>query len=97
MHSGSGGEDLNANVHCFSVIGLSTDEQAQTVRTFAEKNQINYPLLMADEQVRLDYGNITALPTTFLIDKQGVVRYTHLGTPPDMLVFQKQVEELLGE
>ncbi|MCC7263094.1 MAG: redoxin domain-containing protein [Candidatus Latescibacteria bacterium] len=81
----------------FSVIGLSTDEQAQTVRTFAEKNQINYPLLMADEKVRVEYGNITALPTTFLIDKQGVVRYTHLGTPPDMLVFQKQVEELLGE
>ncbi len=81
----------------FSVIGLSTDEQAQTVRAFAEENQINFPLLMADEQVRRDYGNITALPTTFLIDKQGVVRYTHLGTPPDMLVFQKEVEELLGE
>jgi peroxiredoxin/outer membrane lipoprotein-sorting protein len=81
----------------FSVIGLSTDEKAQTVRQFAEKNRINFPLLMADAVVRHDYGDISALPTTFVIDRKGVVRYTHLGTPEDLLLFQKQVEELLGE
>ena len=81
----------------FSVIGLSTDDQVQTVRQFAEKNNINYPLLMADTKAQQDYGNISALPTTFVIDRKGVVRYTHTGTPDNMLIFQQQVEELLGE
>lgn len=81
----------------FSVIGLATDEQVQTVRAFAEKNLINYPLLMADEKAKRDYGSIATLPTTFVIDRKGVVRYTHVGAPQDLLVFQKQVEELLGE
>ena len=52
--------------------------------------------VMGDDRVQKDYGNMSAIPTTFVIDKQGIVRYAYVGTPPDMLDFQRHVEELLA-
>lgn len=37
------------------------------------------------------------IPATFLIDKKKIIRYTFRGVPPDQLVFQRHVEELLSE
>ncbi len=81
----------------FTMIGISTDRKRDVVRSFATENKINYPLLMADEKVREDYGDISAIPTTFVIDKKGIVRYTYVGVPSDKLIFQQKVEELLAE
>ncbi len=81
----------------FSVIGIAINDTAEKVRSYAEKEELNFPLLMGDDRVQKDYGNVTAIPTSFVIDKQGIVRYAYVGTPPDMLDFQKHVEELLAE
>ena len=81
----------------FSVVGISVDDSAEKVRTFAPKHDLNYPLLMVDAEMRQDYGGISAIPTTFMIDKKGVVRFVELGRPSDLLVFQKRIEELLQE
>ncbi|MFQ5631079.1 MAG: peroxiredoxin family protein [bacterium] len=81
-----------------TVIGISVDEKAETVRKFAKKHKLNFPLLMADHsRVKREYGGITAIPTTFVIDKKGVIRYRYVGAPPDKLAFQKHLEELLAE
>jgi hypothetical protein len=37
------------------------------------------------------------IPTFFLIDKKGTVRYTYKGMPPKRHLIQKNVEELLAE
>jgi hypothetical protein len=81
----------------FSVIGLAVDDTVEKVRSYAQQSQITYPVAMADAQVTSDYGNIVAVPTAFVVDRRGIVRYTHLGVPPDRLSYQKQIEELLAE
>jgi peroxiredoxin/outer membrane lipoprotein-sorting protein len=81
----------------FSVIGIAIDDTADKVRSYATEQELNFPLLMGDDEVRQSYGNIQAIPTSFVIDKKGIVRYTYVGTPADMLVFQRHVEELLAE
>ena len=81
----------------FSVIGIAVRDTAGKVREYASDEELNFPLLMADDKVGKDYGDIRAIPTTFVIDRQGTVRYTYVGSPPDLLVFQQHVEELLTE
>jgi peroxiredoxin len=81
----------------FSVIGISVDEQSEKAKTFAADNKMNYPILMADEKVKRDYGGISTIPTTFVIDKKGIIRDSHVGVPSDMMVFQRKLEELLAE
>ena len=81
----------------FSVIGIVINDTAEKVRSYSTEQELNFPLLMGDDEVREDYGNVTAIPTSFVIDKKGIVRYTYVGTPDDLLVFQQHVEELLVE
>ena len=56
------------------IIGISLDQEGpQVVQDFAQKNGITYPMIMATEKVVGDYGGISAIPTSFVLDKSGNV------------------------
>lgn len=79
-----------------SVIGVSVDEQGpKVVKPFIERFAINYPVVMGNEKVLTDYGGITAIPTTFVIDRQGNVVATHQGYT-DQATFESEVRPLLA-
>lgn len=63
----------------FTVIGISTDQGgAPLVDKFAQKMEINYPVLLSDsEAVPRAFGGILGIPTSFLVNKEGniVKRY----------------------
>jgi len=63
----------------FSVVGLSVDQEGSAVVAgFAEKNAINYPVLMTEYKTTTDFGGVYGIPVAFLINKAGnvVKRYT---------------------
>jgi peroxiredoxin len=59
-------------------LGLSMDREPEDVRRFAERVEINFPLLVGRNSGGNGY-NTPVLPTTFLIDRDGRVRYRHEG------------------
>ena len=62
-----------------TVLGLSADVgDPEHVTTFLHRHHITYPVIIADESTVSAYG-VTMLPTTFLIDQQGLVRHRYLG------------------
>jgi len=63
-----------------AVIGVSVDQaSAGTVKEFAEKLMINYPVVLGDTKTVDAYGGIAGLPTTFVIDRNGRMVKQHLG------------------
>ena len=77
------------------IIGVTLDHNAEEVaRSFAEENGINYTVLLGDRQVSDLYGGIMSIPTTFVIDKDGLIRKKYLGYQ-DKEVFEKDIKELL--
>ena len=54
-------------------------EEPPAVKEFAQKNGIPYSILMAGGDVQASYG-VRAYPTTFLIDRTGVIRSKFVGT-----------------
>lgn len=67
----------------FSVIGLSIDEKGpKVVVKLIDKEKINYPVLMADNKTKSDFGGIVGIPTSFLIDRQGKVIKRYPGYVP---------------
>lgn len=71
----------------FSVIALSMDERGpQVVLKLIEKEGINYPVVMADATVVRNFGGITGIPTTFLVDRQGRVVKRYPGYAPHSLL-----------
>jgi peroxiredoxin len=64
------------------VVGVSMDDGDQKdVAKFAAENSINYPVLLGKEKVAEQYGGIDYLPTTFYIDRSGVVMDRVFGQP----------------
>ena len=64
------------------IVGVSMDDgDPKDVVKFAAENSINYPVLIGEEKVAEQYGGIDYLPTTFYIDRNGVVLDRVFGQP----------------
>ena len=73
----------------FTVIGVSLDEDGwESVKPYIQAKGVNYPVVVGSETVDQHYGGIEALPTSFLIDREGRIANTHVG-----LVSKKQYED----
>jgi peroxiredoxin len=59
------------------IIGISS-EDADTLKAFVKKNGINYPIALADD-LPSPYSDVTGIPTTFFIDRQGVIQDVLVG------------------
>jgi len=62
------------------VVGVSVDQAgSDTVKSFAKKLGINYPVVLTDAKIDAAYGGIDGLPTTFIIDRTGHIVKQHVG------------------
>jgi peroxiredoxin len=77
------------------IIGVSLDQQGpRVVKPFIARFGVNYPVVMGNEQIVSDYGGIEAVPTTFIIDRQGKVATIHKGFT-DSANFEAEIRSLL--
>jgi thiol-disulfide isomerase/thioredoxin len=79
----------------FTVIGVSLDKQGiSVVKPFMRQLGMNYPVVIGNPQTVEDYGGITAIPTTFVIDRQGNVVAAYEGFT-DQATFESVIGPLL--
>jgi thiol-disulfide isomerase/thioredoxin len=65
------------------VVGLLVDETSEDeVKKFAERAGINYPVAMATTELQNKFGGVAALPTSFVINREGGVVQKHVGAIP---------------
>ena len=63
------------------IIGISLDQDGWTkVTPYVKQSNINYPVVLGDEKVVQNYGGFNAIPTTFIVDKNGNIVDQHTGT-----------------
>jgi cytochrome c biogenesis protein CcmG/thiol:disulfide interchange protein DsbE len=78
------------------IIGLVVDEdEKDPVKKFADEFQINYPVALTPTPLRISYGGIAALPTSFLIDTEGRIVQKHEGLR-NPLLYETEIRSLLG-
>ena len=66
--------------HGFAVLGVSMDDDGwSAVKPYMEEHKINYRVLLGNDSVSQLYGGLDALPTTFIIDRDGNIAYPHVG------------------
>jgi peroxiredoxin len=64
----------------FEVIGVSMDEEGwQVVKPFVTELAINYRIVIGDDSTAQLYGGVDALPTAFVIDREGRIAAVHVG------------------
>ncbi|MBI4327134.1 MAG: TlpA family protein disulfide reductase [Chloroflexi bacterium] len=78
------------------VVGIALDEEGTTVvKPFATKAGINYTVLIGDAKVQRAFGDVNALPTTFVIDREGRIVSRHVGYA-DTKTFEHEIKRLLS-
>jgi thiol-disulfide isomerase/thioredoxin len=78
------------------IIGLTVDDDdPAAIKKVVEKTGINYPVAMASDEVRMKYGGIAALPTSFMLDSEGRVMQKHEGLR-DPLLYELEIRALAG-
>ena len=62
------------------IIGVSQDEgSVEVVRRYAAEQRMNYPIVMMTPELEQAFPGIRALPTSFVIDREGRIVQRHVG------------------
>lgn len=64
----------------FAVLGVSLDDDGwKSVKPYIEQRKVNYRIMLGNDAIADQYGGVDALPTTFLIDREGRIAAKHQG------------------
>ena len=64
----------------FTVIGISLDQGGiDLVQRFVNAHNLNYPILMGNALVVMQYGNFQAIPATFLLNSKHELARRYIG------------------
>jgi thiol-disulfide isomerase/thioredoxin len=82
-----------------TIIAVSVDEKRENMERFLSETKISFATLRDAEQKLVAVVDVPTMPTSYLIDRSGAVRYVHVGfqsgqTPKD---YAKEIEQLLKE
>ena len=80
------------------VLGVSIDEDLRRAQEFAESMKVSYPIMFdTGSDIGRDY-QLAKMPMTVLVDRSGVVRFSHVGFKRgDDPMYLEQIRELLRE
>jgi len=80
------------------VIAISTDEEgASKVKPFLKAHPMDYTQVIGDRSTSSAFVvDDSTLPVTLLIDKQGRIRFRHVGITKKE-VLETEINQLLGE
>jgi peroxiredoxin len=81
------------------VLGVSVDDDLTRAREFADAMKVTYPIMFDAGGANTGRGYLLEkMPMTLLIDRSGVVRYSHVGFKTgDERIYLEKIRELLRE
>jgi thiol-disulfide isomerase/thioredoxin len=81
----------------FEVLAVNVDREPEAARRFLARSPIGYPSASDPEgHIPARFG-VETMPTSYLIDRKGVVRYVHRGFErKDVATLRARIAELVG-
>jgi peroxiredoxin len=77
----------------FVILGVNSVDDAQTAQQFARQYGLTYSLALDNNQQVATLYNLTATPTSYFIDRHGIIRSVVVG-PVDASTLQQNVAEI---
>ena len=77
----------------FVILGVNSVDDAQTAQQFAQQEGMSYTLVLDNNQRVATLYNLTATPTSYFIDRHGIIRSVVVG-PVDETTLQQKVAEI---
>ncbi len=82
----------------FTLLGINVEEERELADRFLGGTPVSFPILYDRENGVSKLYDVIAMPTTVLVDRQGVIRFVHHGYEPGYEnEYQDQVRQLIRE
>lgn len=88
----------NENFEIIAINMGNRDGSMPNIDSFIEEYKINYPVITAKDNHKISklFGEVRAIPTMFLLDKEGKINQTYMGiTPLEMI--ETDIKRVLGK
>jgi protein-disulfide isomerase/peroxiredoxin/uncharacterized membrane protein len=81
----------------FQILAVGVDTEPKLSVEFAKGFEANFPILPDPESILKGKFGVHSMPATFIVDRQGVIRYADIGFKPEEQAekLKKAIEELL--
>lgn len=76
------------------IVAVDLREPAQQVAAFAEEHQLPFPIVLDSDGGAAQRYHVQGVPTSFVIDREGIIREMHIGAKDEDTI-RRMVEELL--
>ena len=78
------------------VLGISEDDENTGIAEFGTAHSAKFPLAWDKDKSIAGQWNPKTMPTTFIVDRNGIVRFAHVGYhPKEELEMEKEIKTLL--
>jgi len=80
----------------FILLAINVDRERAAVERFLRRMPVAHAVLDDSNGAVVELYDVPSMPSSFIIDKKGIVRVIHKGfLPGDEVVLKSQIEELL--
>ena len=82
----------------FAVLAVNVDEDAAKQAKFLADHPVSFPVVHDAAQKLVAAAGIEAMPSSFLVDRAGTIRFVHVGFKPETTLdeLKREIEGLLG-
>ena len=82
-----------------TIVAVSVDEKRENMERFLESAKVSFTVVRDARHKLVAAADIRSMPTTFLIDRCGKIRFIHAGFDRDKSTreYAKEIEQLLRE
>ena len=81
-----------------TVVAVTVDNDVENVRSFLKKYDIKLQALWDKKKKVADAYVVEKMPSSYLIDRNGIVRFIHRGyTPEELKRIEAEIDELLDK
>jgi peroxiredoxin len=76
-------------------VGVSQDDEAEGIAAFRSETGATFPIVWDDGKSVAKSYDPPSMPTAYVIDKNGIVRFVHVGyRPGDEATLEEEVRSL---
>jgi thiol-disulfide isomerase/thioredoxin len=77
------------------LLAIDLGESSATVKSYLQSNNLSLPVLLDTRQEVGQKYNIRNIPTTFFIDKDGIIREIFFGAFPDKEIIERKLSKII--
>ena len=82
----------------FTLLGVNVEENSSAAKNYLKDVKVSFPILFDTTNKTSKLYDVSAMPTTILIDRNGSKRFIHKGYKPGYENdYKKQIKKLLRE